>query len=116
MSRRQMITFIDGRQGSANSSQRAASFGLCWRLMRRMTCFSAMVSSFYPASLRGVVAARPRRNLGNIDGLVSQLDVVVHPLGARGFQPVCVVAIRKIGLVVCATRFVAIKRSNRNHA
>ncbi len=28
MSRRQMITFIDGRHGSANSSQRAASFAL----------------------------------------------------------------------------------------
>src|SRR5580698_9898521 len=81
MSRRQIITFIDGRHGSANSSQRAASFGLCWRLMRRMTCFSAMVAvSSVTASLRGVVTARPRRNLGNVNGLVSELDVIVDPL------------------------------------
>src|SRR6202007_1511061 len=32
MSRKQMMMFSDGRHGSANSSQRAGSFGLAWRL------------------------------------------------------------------------------------
>src|SRR6202000_2755675 len=44
----------------------------------------------------------------------SQLDVVVDPLGARSLQPRGVVAIRKIWLIVCAPRFVAIKRTDLN--
>src|SRR5580700_5149464 len=112
MSHRQMMMFIDGRHGSANSSQRAASFGLACRLMRRTTCFvSAM-----PTSFRGVVATRARRNLRNIDGLVRQLNVVVHPLCARGLQPVGVVALWEIGLVVRAAGFVAIEGANGNDA
>src|ERR1700722_1050758 len=104
MSRKQMMMFIDGRHGSANSSQRAASFGLAWRLMRRTTCFiSAM-----PTSFCCVITTRARRNLRNIDGLVGELDVVIHPFCAGGLQPVGVVAFREVGLVVRAAGFVAI--------
>src|SRR5271155_3433390 len=104
MSRRQIMIFIDGRHGSANSSQRAASFGLAWRLMRRTTC---LVSAM-PTSFCGVITTRARRNLRDIDGLVRQLNVVVHPFCARGLEPVGVVAIREIGFVVRAAGFVAV--------
>src|SRR6202030_2646462 len=104
MSRKQMMMFIDGRHGSANSSQRAASFGLAWRLMRRTTCFvSAM-----PTSFCGVITTRARRNLRDIDGLVGQLNFVVHPFCAGGLKPVGVIAFREIGLVVRAAGLVAI--------
>src|ERR1700719_2391724 len=104
MSRKQMMMFNDGRHGSANSSQRAASFGLAWRLMRRTTCFvSAM-----PTSFCGVITTRARRNLRNIDGIVRKLNVVVLPFCARGLQPVGVVAFREVRFVVRAARFVAI--------
>src|SRR5579872_2734688 len=75
MSRRQIMMFIDGRHGSANSSQRTGSFGPCRRLIRRMTCFSAMVAVSFRLNLfRGVVTARSRRNHGNVDRFVGQLD------------------------------------------
>src|ERR1700740_2324231 len=112
MSRRQMMMFIDGRHGSANSSQRAASFGLAWRLMRRTTCFVAAM----PTSFRGVVATRARRNLRNIYWLVRKLDVVIHPFCASGLQPVSVIAIRKVWLVVRSAGFIAIKRADGDDA
>jgi len=44
----QMITFSEGLHGSANSSQRADSLGLAWRLMRRTIFFvSAMPTCFF---------------------------------------------------------------------
>src|SRR2546423_5699462 len=39
MSRRQMMTFIEGRHLRENSSQRAASFGPACRFTLTMTCF-----------------------------------------------------------------------------
>src|SRR5580704_1504583 len=112
MSRKQMMMFSDGRHGSANSSQRAGSFGLAWRLMRRMTCLLSAI----PTSFRRVVATRARRNLRNIDGLVRELDVVVHPFCAGGLEPVSVVAIREIGFKVRTAGFVAIERTYSDHA
>src|SRR4029077_7085797 len=112
MSRKQIMMFSDARHDSANSSQRAFSFGLAWRLMRRITCFFSAI----PTSLRRVVATRARRNLRNIDGLGRELDVVIHPFCPGGLQPVGVVAIRKIGLVVRAPGFVAVERTDGDDA
>jgi hypothetical protein len=44
ISRKQMITFIAGRHGKANSSQRAASFGIAWRFTFTMTCLRSAIS------------------------------------------------------------------------
>src|SRR5215813_15505934 len=109
MSRRQMMTFIDGRQLRANSSQYGAPCGLTCRLTFMMTCFSAISSlPFLPAwSLRRVIPARPRRDHGNIHRLVGQLNIAVDPFGARRLQPVCVIPVREIGFVVSAAGFVA---------
>src|SRR6266478_4986158 len=94
MSRRQMMTFIEGRHRRENSSQRAASFGPACRLILTMTCFvSVIVPRPTPASgpqagllflLRRVVAARARLDQRNVDRLVGKLNVVVRPLRARG--------------------------------
>src|ERR1700683_2554482 len=111
MSRRQMMTFIDGRQGSANSSQRAACFGLDCRLIRRTTCLVSAI----PVSFRRIITSRSRWNLRNIHRLVAELNVVIDPFCAGGLQPVGVVAIRKIGFVVRAKRFLAVKRAGGDH-
>src|SRR6267378_839069 len=44
ISRRQMITFIDARHGSANSSHRGASFGLACRFILTMTLLPSAIS------------------------------------------------------------------------
>src|SRR5438552_2723756 len=49
MSRKQIITFIDGRHLRENSSQRAASFGPACRFTLTMTCF---VSAIIPQEVR----------------------------------------------------------------
>src|SRR6516164_4354994 len=111
ISRRQMIAFIDGRHLSANSSQCEGCFGPAWRLTRTMTCFSLMECSF-----RSVVLADARWNQGYIHRLVRKLNLPVAPLGAGRFQPVRVIAIWKIGLVVCAARFVARQSAESDNA
>src|SRR5713226_554791 len=88
MSRRQMMTFMDGRHGSENSSQRAASFGAACRFTLTMTCF---VSAIIPRPirfglvplllLRRVVAPRTRLDHRNVHRLIGKPDVAVHPLG-----------------------------------
>jgi hypothetical protein len=40
-----MITFMDGRQGSENSSHREASFGLACRLILTVTFFPSGISN-----------------------------------------------------------------------
>jgi hypothetical protein len=57
MSRKQMITFIAGRQASANSSQYGAPCGLTCRLIFTMTCFSAIVLA-KPLTLRSFARLR----------------------------------------------------------
>src|SRR5947209_19392902 len=100
MSRRQMMTFIEGRQSRANSSQRAASFGPAWRFTRTMTfLFSAMNPQ--SALFCRVIPARPRRDQRNVHRLVVELDLAA-PLGARGFQPILVITLGEIGFVVRA--------------
>src|SRR6266487_689214 len=125
MSRRQMMTFMEGRHCRENSSQRAGSFGLAWRFTLTMTCF---VSAMNPRQakpqarwpevqilFRGVVTARPRPDERNVDRLVGELDFVVHPLSARGLQPVGVVPAGKVRLVMSAARLVARQRAKRDH-
>src|SRR5260370_23769669 len=114
MSRRQMMTFMDGRHGSENSSQRAASFGAACRFTLTMTCF---VSAIIPRQtrlgpeplllLRRVVTARTWLDQRNVHRLVGKPDVAVHPLGARGFQPIGVIAVGKIRLLNRASRFIS---------
>src|SRR5260370_23341320 len=78
MSRRQMMTFIEGRHLRENSSQRAASFGPACRFILTMTCFaSAIIPRPTPASnpsycflFRRVVTARTWLNQRNVDCLV----------------------------------------------
>src|SRR6516225_3611700 len=111
ISRRQMITFIDRRHLSANSSQCEGCFGPAWRLIRTMTCFSLMECSF-----RGVVLADARWNQRYIHRVVRKLNLPVAPLGAGCFQPVRVIAIWKIRLVVCAARFVARQGTESDNA
>src|SRR6266487_2102975 len=125
MSRRQMMTFMEGRHCRENSSQRAGSFGLAWRFTLTMTCF---VSAMNPRQakpqarwpevqilFRGVVTARPRPDERNVDRLVGELDFVVHPFSARGLQPVGVVPAGKVRLVMSAARLVARQRAKRDH-
>src|SRR5260370_3623309 len=112
MHRKQMMTFIDGRNLRENSSHRAASFGPACRFTFTMTCFvSAIIPQ--PATAQHpkpdqpllfcrVITPRPRLNQRNIHGLIRKLDVVVRPLGPRCLQPIGVVAVRKIRLVVCS--------------
>src|SRR5713226_6831282 len=126
MSRRQMMTFIEGRHLRENSSQRAASFGPACRFTLTMTCFvSAIIPQ--PATAQHpkpgqpllfcrVVTPRPRLNQRNIHGLIRKLNVVVHPLRARGLQPVDIIAVRKIRLVVRPARFVARQRPQRDNS
>src|SRR5271168_4309602 len=45
MSRRQMITFMLGRQFRANSSHRAGSLGVAWRFTLTITFFGAAASA-----------------------------------------------------------------------
>src|SRR5215469_18794565 len=111
ISRRQMITFIDGRHLSANSSQCDGCFGPAWRLIRTMTCFSLMECSF-----RSVVLADARWNQRYVHRVVRKLNLPVAPLGAGRFQPVRVIAIWKIRLVVCAARFVARQSAESDNA
>src|SRR2546421_7671422 len=102
MSRRQMITFIEGRRLRENSSQRAASFGPACRFILTMTCLvSAIIPRPIPAPdtkaraatlFYGVVTARTRLDQRSVDRLIGKLDVAVHPLRARGPQPIGVVA------------------------
>src|ERR1700682_5090322 len=94
MSRRQMMTFMEGRHLRENSSQRAASFGPACRFTLTMTCFvSAIIPRPTPACarrtellllLRRVVTPWTRFDQRNVDRLVRKLDVVFHPLRARG--------------------------------
>src|SRR6266700_4881580 len=102
MSRRQMMTFIEGRHLRENSSQRAVSFGPSCRFILTMTCFVSAIPSANTCLkpklsplFRRVVTARPRLNQRNVHWLVGKLDVVVHPLGSRGLQPIGVVAVGK---------------------
>src|SRR6266568_3556563 len=125
MSRRQMMTFMEGRHCRENSSQRAGSFGLAWRFTLTMTCF---VSAMNPRQakpqarwpevqilFRRVVTARPRPDQRNVDRLVGELDFVVHPFSARGLQPVGVVPVGKVRLVMGAARLVTGQRAKRDH-
>src|SRR6266849_2141923 len=100
MSRRQMITFIEGRHFSANSSQRGFSAGLFWRFTLTMTCFASAINPraiktqagtlsfvYQPCPrpelsllLCGVIVPRPRWNLRNVHRLVRELDFAIHPL------------------------------------
>src|SRR5437773_12320187 len=76
MSRRQMMTFMEGRHRRENSSQRAPSFGPACRFTLTMTCFvSAIIPRPTPASgpraellflLRCVVTARARLDQRNV--------------------------------------------------
>src|SRR5579885_1109776 len=103
MSRKQMMTFMEGRQGNENSSQRAASFGEACRLIRTMTCFcSAIIFALF----RGIVTARPRRYLRNVHLLVGQLDFAVYIFGACRFKPIGVIAIGEFRFVMSASRLV----------
>src|SRR6267142_2617072 len=96
MSRRQMMTFIEGRHLRENSSQRAASFGPACRFTLTMTCFvSAIIPRPIPAAdpkaravtlFRGVVTARTWFDQRSVDRLIPKLDIFVHPLRARGLQ------------------------------
>src|SRR6266478_491183 len=106
MSRRQMITFIEGRHFRENSSQRAASFGPACRFTLTMTCFvSAIIPQpataqhpkpDQPLLFYRVVTPRQRINQLHVHRLISKLNVVAHPLRARGLQPIGVVAVRKV--------------------
>src|SRR6202040_1011812 len=126
MSRKQMMTFMEGRHLRENSSQRAASFGPVCRFTLTMTCFvSAIIPRPTPASgpqaellflLRRVVTPRTRLDQRNVDRFVCKQDIVVHPLRARGLQPIGVVALRKIRLVVRAARLIAGQRTKRDEA
>src|SRR5215831_18670460 len=68
MSRRQMMTFIDGRQLRANSSQYGAPCGLTCRLTFMMTFFSAIssVPCLPPSLPDGHFAASYLRDRGAI--------------------------------------------------
>src|SRR6266436_8892718 len=111
MSRRQMMTFIEGRHLRENSSQRAGSFGPACRFTLTMTCF---VSDIHPRPtpaklallLHRVVPARTRLDQRSVHRLVRKLDVVVDPLRARGLQPIDVVALRKIRFVMRPARLI----------
>src|SRR5260370_42606179 len=125
MSRKQMMMFMEGRHCRENSSQRAWSFGPAWRFTLTMTCF---VSAINPRRakpqarwlvvqilFRRVVTARTRPDQRNVDRLVGKLDFVLHPLSARGLQPVGVVPVRKVRLVMSAARLVARLCAKRDH-
>src|ERR1700687_838103 len=124
MSRRQMMTFMEGRHLRENSSQRAASFGPACRFIRTMTCFVSAIAPRPPPTsgpqaqplllLRRVVTARTRLDQRNIDRLVRKLDIVVHPLRARSLQPVGVVALRKSRLVMPPAGLIASQRAERD--
>src|SRR6267143_5586694 len=124
MSRRQMMTFMEGRHRRENSSQRAASFGPACRFTLTMTCFvSAIIPRPTPASgpqaellflLRRVVTARARLDQRNVHRFVGKLDIVVHPLRARGLQPIGVVTLRKIRLVMRPAGLVTGQRADRD--
>src|SRR5438309_3089697 len=83
MSRRQMMTFIEGRHSRENSSQRAASFGPACRFTLTMTCLlsaiipqPAKTSRLQPELqllLRRVVTPRTRLDQRNVHRLVRQL-------------------------------------------
>src|SRR5258708_16430282 len=123
MSRRQIITFMEGRHLRENSSHRAGSFGPACRFTLTMTCLlSAIIPQPATAPHRKpgqpllfcrVVTPRPRLDQRNVHWLVRKLNVVVHPLRARGLQPVDVVAVRKIPLCVRPARFIARPRPPR---
>src|SRR5260370_38257475 len=101
MSRRQMMTFMEGRHRRENSSQRAASFGPACRFTLTITCFvSAIIPRPTPASgpqtellflLRRVVTARARLDQRNVHRFVGKLDIVVNHLRATGLKPIGVV-------------------------
>src|SRR5205809_998404 len=103
MSRKQIITFIEGRHLRENSSHRAASFGPACRFTLTLTCFvSAIIprpisDSFLKSELqhllRGVVTPRPWLDQRNIYGLVRKLNLVIHPFRSRGLQPIRIVAV-----------------------
>src|SRR6266705_6493018 len=126
MSRRQMMTFMEGRHCRENSSQRAGSFGPAWRFTLTMTCFVSAINP-RPAKpqarwlkidrllFRSVITARPRPDKRNVDRLVGEPDFVVHPLSARGLQPVRVVPVGKVRLVMSAARLVTGQRAKRDH-
>src|SRR5260370_21604284 len=120
MSRKQMMTFIEGRHLRENSSQRAASFGPACRFTLTMTCF---VSAIIPQPAKTqvhrsglqllfcrVVTPRPRLNQRNVHWLVRKLNVVAHPFRARGLQPIGVLAVRKILLLMPSTWLIALQR------
>src|SRR5260370_24316465 len=98
MSRRQIITFIEGRHLRENSSHRAGSFGPACRFTLTMTC---LLSAIIPQPAKSqahrpepqllfcrVVTPRPRLDQINVHWLVRKLNIPVHPLRARGLQPV----------------------------
>src|SRR6266566_8488450 len=67
MSRRQMMTFIEGRHLRENSSQHAASFGPACRFTLTMTCFVSDIDPRpTPAKQRFYFTASYRRGRGLI--------------------------------------------------
>src|SRR5207302_4378112 len=120
MSRRQMMTFIEGRHLRENSSQRAASFGPACRFTLTMTCFVSDIDPRpKPAKLvlllHCVVPTRTWLDQRNVHRLVRKLDVVVDPLRARSRQPIDVVALRKIWFVMRPARLIAGQRAERDN-
>src|ERR1051325_9406257 len=109
ISRRQMMTFIEGRQFRENSSQREGSFGPACRLTLTMTLFVSAItpqrtiaraSRGRAPSFHGVVPPRPRLDRRNVHWFIRKLNFVIHPFGARGLEPVGIVAVRKLRLVM----------------
>src|SRR2546421_1549353 len=70
MSRRQMMTFIEGRHLRENSSQRATSFGPACRFTLTMTCF---VSDIDPRPTPAA-STSPRRTGADADRKSTRLN------------------------------------------
>src|SRR2546430_5486227 len=87
MSRRQMMTFIEGRHLRENSSQRAASFGPACRFTLTMTCFVSDIDPRpKPAKLvlllHCVVPALTWLDPRNGHRLLRKLEVIAVPTHA----------------------------------
>src|SRR5260370_21402593 len=108
MSRRQIITFIEGRHLRENSSHRAGSFGPACRFTLTMTCLlSAIIPQPATAPHRKpgqpllfcrVVTPQPRLDQRNVHWLVLKLYVVLSPPVARRPHPLWLAPCRVLPL------------------
>ena len=112
------MTFMPGRQWSSKFSHVAGASGLAWRLISNLTVFAMVLFRGVSLPSRGSsISFISRRRSGAVVGLMYCVSTSSNSkrgpsacageAGLGGLQEFLVVALREVGLVVRAARFVA---------